>query len=331
MRTAISIGLCLFALAGSASSLVWANDIPKPTIKPPAPVTIAKQDIAKAATIQKLIKRSKWQDVKKAITDIKNPVLRQAMTWQRYTSRNSGATFYEILRFMENKPNWPSQRRLRQRAEEAMTAEMDPDRVLAWFKDHVPVTSDGGIRLGAALLKLSRKPEAVKVLRKTWVNGNFGGRQERQFYKRYRRYLTRQDHVDRLERLLWKGRYYPVRRMLMKVNKDFRALAFARITLRRYRGAVDRAISKVPENLLDDQGLVFERMRWRRRKGRDVAARELFENLPDKLSHPERWWREAAVLTRRALKAGHITEAYRLAKSHRLEKGAGFVEGEWLA
>mgnify|MGYP003325932823 CR=1 FL=1 len=74
-------------------------------------------------------------------------------------------------------------------------------------------------------------------------------KQERQFYKRYRRFLTKEDHHLRLERLLWIGRYYPVRRMLHKVNKNYRALAFARITLRQYRGAVDNAISKVPKKL----------------------------------------------------------------------------------
>jgi soluble lytic murein transglycosylase len=83
--------------------------------------------------------------------------------------------------------------------------------------------------------------------------------------------------------------------------------------------------------LLSNQGLVFERMRWRRRKGRDLAARELLQNLPEKLTHPERWWRERAVLARRALRAGHVTEAYNLAKDHNLENGTSFAEGEWLA
>ncbi len=321
LRYFILIGISVFFLAGN---FAWANDTAKP-------VTLSKQDIRTAGSIQKLVKRSKWQDVKKQTKRIKNKVLQRALTWQRYAARNSGASYYEIVQFMTKRPNWPSQRRLRQRAEEAMTENIDPELVIKWFEDQAPMTPDGGIRLGAALLKIGNKAEAEKVLQQTWVHGNFGARQERQFYKRYRRYLTRENHIERLERLLWKGRYYPVRRMLMKVNKDYRALAFARITLRRYRGAVDRAISKVPEKLINHQGLVFERMRWRRRKGRDLDARKLLENLPDELSHPERWWREKALLARRALHAGHITEAYKLAKDHRLKKGQGFVEGEWLA
>jgi soluble lytic murein transglycosylase len=326
------LGIGIITLAAIASGMpcssTHAETLLKPTIKP---VKLSKKDIARAASVQKFVKRNKWQDAGRIIGSIEHPLLKQALVWQRYTSRNSGTTFYEILRFIEEKPTWPSQRRLRQRAEEAMTANIDPKHVLAWFKDQAPITSDGGIRLGAALLKLSKKPAAIKVLRRTWVNENFGARQERQFYKRYRRYLTRQDHIDRLERLLWKGRYYPVRRMFQKVNKDHRALAFARITLRRYRGAFDRAISNVPPKLLNDPGLVFERMRWRRRKGRDLDARKLLDNLPENLSHPERWWAEKAILVRRALRAGHVSEAYRMANNHGLKSGAPFAEAEWLA
>ncbi|MBT7956084.1 MAG: lytic transglycosylase domain-containing protein [Rhodospirillaceae bacterium] len=325
MRQSILIGISVLILAGNfTGGNAWADDAP-------APIVLSKQDVRTAATIQKLVKRSKWPEIKKHTQKIKNKTLQRILTWQRYEARNSGASYYDIVQFIADNPNWPSQRRLRQRAEESMTENIDPERVIKWFEDKPPMTPDGGIRLGAALLKTGNKPEAEKVLQRTWVHGNFGARQERQFYKRYRRYLTRENHVDRLERLLWKGRYYPVRRMLMKVNKDYRALAFARITLRRYRGAVDRAISKVPEKLLNSQGLVFERLRWRRRKGRDVEARKLLENLPENLSHPERWWREKALLARRALHAGHISEAYKLAKDHRLHKGQGFVEGEWLA
>ena len=328
MRYSILIGISIILLASGVSEFAQANDWIDSANKS---VTLSKQDVRAAASIQKLVKRNKWQDIKKQTERIKNKILQRALTWQRYAARNSGASYYDIVRFMAERPNWPSQRGLRQRAEEAMTADMDPDRVVKWFEDQAPMTPDGGIRLGAALLMLNKKPEAEKVLQSTWVHGNFGARQERQFYKHYRRYLTRENHIERLERLLWRGRYYPVRRMLMKVNKDYRALAFARITLRRYRGAVDRAISKVPEKLINHPGLVFERLRWRRRKGRDLDARKLLENLPENLSHPERWWQEKALLARRALHAGHISEAYKLVKDHRLQKGEGFVEGEWLA
>ena len=55
--------------------------------------------------------------------------------------------------------------------------------------------------------------------------------------------------MARLDRLLWAGKYHPVRRMYRRIHGDYRALAEARLALRRFRGGVDRAISRVPESL----------------------------------------------------------------------------------
>ena len=77
--------------------------------------------------------------------------------------------------------------------------------------------------------------------------------------------------------------------------------------------------------------LVYERLRWRRRKGKDSAF-EILKALPDKLPRPELWWREKASLARLALSKGHITQAYNLAKSHGLQPGSvAYADAEWLA
>ena len=168
------------------------------------------------------------------------------------------------------------------------------------------------------------------ALRAAWIDGNFTKRQERRFYRRYRKYLTRQDHIERLDRLIWRGRYWPARRMLWKVNSDWRALAEARLMLMRMEGNVDRAIERLPAALKDHSGLVYERLRWRRRKGLDSAA-ELIDGAPTDPAHAEIWWRERSILARRALRKGHVSEAYRLVKEHGLEEGPAFAEAEWLA
>ena len=314
-----------YDISGHASS---AQYIQKPTDKP---TKLIKTDIAAANIIKKSIKKHNWQIAKKYILKIKNPHLQKALYWRLYLVNNSRATFFEIAQLIKENPNWPSINQLRKRAEEAMQPRMNPELIINWFKDYPPLTTYGAIRLGEALLVLSKKKDAIQMFRKTWVERNFGAKQERQFYRKYRRFLTRQNHIDRLERLLWNGQYYPVRRMLHKVNKNYRALAFARITLRRYRGSVDQAISKVPKNLLNDQGLIFERFRWRRRKGRDKDAIKLLKTLPETLIHPERWWREKVVIVRRLLQVGHISEAYNIASKHRLDSGKSFVEAEWLS
>ena len=47
--------------------------------------------------------------------------------------------------------------------------------------------------------------------------------------------------------------------------------------------------------------------------------------------HPEKWWTERAILVRRALQKGFISNAYVIAREHGLSHGADFAEAEWLA
>ena len=274
---------------------------------------------------------SKWKDARAFAVRAGNPLAEKIVNWMWLTTPASTASFEKISNFIDQEPGWPRQNRLRRRAEESLTAKTPNEVVFNWFRHRKPATVDGSMRLAAAYLATGRRAEAAGLLRRTWIEGNFGARQERQFYRRYRKHLTRDDHIERLDRLLWQGRRYPVRRMYRRVNTKYRALAEARLTLRLFRGGVDRAISRVPDELQSHPGLVYERLRWRRRKGRDLDARELLVDPPTDLIQPERWWRERAILARRALQAGHVSEAYNIAQQHGLTEGAGFVEAEWLS
>lgn len=288
-------------------------------------------DARAAKAVFKAIDRDKWKRARRLTGRIADPLVVKIIHWLDFTRPNTDASFRDIADFIAGNPDWPYQKTLRRRAEEAMDARTPTDEVLAWFRTHEPVIVDGRVRYGAALLAAGEKDKARAVLRKAWIDGNFGKRQERDFYKRYRALLTSGDHERRLDRLLWEGRYWPVRRMLRKVNARQRALGEARLLLRKRLGNVDRAIARVPADLKDHPGLVYERLRWRRRKGRDDSARELLVNLPHDVAHPEKWWTERAILVRRALQKGFISDAYVIAREHGLRHGADFSEAEWLA
>ena len=292
--------------------------------------SLTPQDTAAAKAAFKAIKAGDWKRARRGAARIKDPVAARLFHWLDLTRDGATAPFTRIAEFLEKNPRWPKRTLLLRRAEEAMTVKMPAQEVLNWFKDRQPDSADGQVRYGAALMATGQEEAGRAALRAAWVGGNFTKRRERSFYKRYRKYLTREDHIERLDRLIWRGRYWPARRMLWKVNADWRALGEARLMLMRRHGNVDRAIARVPAALKDHPGLVYERLRWRRRKGLDTAA-ELIDGAPANPAHAEKWWRERSILARRALGKGHISEAYRLVKEHGLEEGPAFAEAEWLA
>jgi len=277
------------------------------------------------------VAKAKFTRARRMAAKIKNPIARSILTWARLSKPDPTANFEEISRFMAGNPAWPDQSKLQRRAEEAISRDTPTDVVLDWFADRKPLSGDGKARMGEALLAVGRMKEGRALLQDAWVNSNFTKRRELAFYKRNRRFLSRSDNLKRLDRLLWEGRYWPSRRMRWKVAPDYRQLATARMFLRHRRGNVDTAIAKVSEKLKNDPGLVYERLRWRRRKGKYVAAQEILNNPPDDLVYPHRWWVERAFVARQMLQKGNITKAYRLAKNHGVKDGVSFAEAEWLS
>ena len=64
---------------------------------------------------------------------------------------------------------------------------------------------------------------------------------------------------------------------------------------------VDNAIEKVPSNLKSDIGLRYDRLKWRRRRGRVEVFLEIINGAPknnDELIRADLWWKERHVISR---------------------------------
>ena len=251
--------------------------------------------------------------------------------WMRLSEPRSGASFAEIMAFLDRNPEWEGFELLYRRAEEGMGVATPSDEILAWYARRLPITTDGAMELARALIGAGRMDEARDLIREIWIDGDFGAQQEKNFLQRFGSYLKPGDHEARLDKLIWKRSYTSAQRMLPRVDVDYRALSSARIKLGRQAGGVDAAIKAVPVQYRDHPGLLFERIRWRRRKGLEDEALDLLWKAPTTPGQELQWWNERAYQARRLLQKGHLSEAYRLAAGHGQIDGFGFAEGEWLA
>ncbi|MGB8274952.1 MAG: lytic transglycosylase domain-containing protein, partial [Alphaproteobacteria bacterium] len=294
-----------------------------------APLSKADEGIYREAFAA--VKQGKWAFARSRAARAKDPTLAKAISWFEMSDPGSPATFEERARFIADNPDWPESRSFRELAEGAMTDSTPDQEILDWFAAHEPVTSAGLTRYGEALARAGKRDQADALFRKAWIEGSFGLREERTFLARHGGVLREQDHVARLDRLLWDGRFDAVKRMLRRVDTGHQAVADARRRLRQMEGAVDWALRRVPNDLQNDPGLLYERLRWRRRKDIDDGAIEILDQAPDNLVRPELWWNERSIIARRALAAGNISAAYRIASRHGLTEGPSFVEAEWLA
>ncbi len=187
--------------------------------------------------------------------------------------------FGEIAEFIAASENWPGSDALLRTAERAALA-LPAAEAVDWFDSHPPTTGPGKAALAEALGASGLVVESRAALRGAWIDGDFSAAEERRFYLRHKKALRPEDYAARLDRLLWDERVRQVRRMLPRVGADHRLLGEARLFLMLSGPTVDEAIAKVPDELKHHAGLVYERVRWRRRKGFHDRARELLVDVP---------------------------------------------------
>lgn len=242
-----------------------------------------------------------------------------------------GGSFAEIASFVRGNPDWPNQAQLRRQAEKAMPIDLDPAEVLEWFRQFPPLSNDGFMMHADTLIGTGSQERAIPLIRARWVESNFTADEEANFLVRYRSHLRAQDHKARIDRLLWERQEAPVRRMLPFFDEAYDTLIEARIALDTDSGNADAAVARVAPSLRNDPGLLFDRARYRRRKGDDAGALEIVAQAPADMGRPQAWWSERHLLARRAIERGDHNLAYRLVKAHGQKDGSGLADAEFLA
>jgi len=274
--------------------------------------------------------RRDWTAAEAAALRTGEPALVAWVTWRRL--REGEADDFATYRaFLDERPDWPDAARLQARAEELLDPGLPAADVLRFFTDRPPRTRIGRLRLAEALLAAGRLEEGREALRRSWIADDHPVADERTILERWGGHLRRQDHEARLDRLLWDGAGGAARRMLPLVGARKRAVGEARLALQAGGKLADRALRHMSAEVAADPGVVFERIRYERRRGRHGAARALLLSVRDEPGRPDAWWAERGHYARAALDAGDAVTAYRLAAGHRLSEGSAMAEAEWLA
>jgi soluble lytic murein transglycosylase len=298
----------------------------------------AKADPTKAAL--DAITAGNWSVVDAEMARIKDPLARKIVTWYGYSERRDGggAPFDEITAFLRANPDWPLAARLRLRAEAAPVAGLSDADIVAWFTQFPPLSTDGAMLEIDALRRLGRAAEAQKLIRATWINGRFAGRDDLAFLKRYDTTLTPADHVARLDTLLWQGAHGEARDLLATglVPEPAAAVGRARLVIQGSRGLsadaeVTEALDKVPAASRDTSSLRYDLARYYRQSQQDDKVVEILKSPTSELDHPKRWWTERGIQVRRLLREGDPQGAYALARDHKQTADGDFAEAEWLA
>ncbi len=258
------------------------------------------------------------------------------LRWKRLTTPNIDINEVEVVNFMrKNKgwSHWPYSSRIQYTVERAFSDNMQAQDIVNFFSDNRPVTGNGWYYYLKSL-EQTGKPENFKQLVKDgWALGSFTAETENQFLKRYKSYLSTDDHIRRLDNLLYKGFALEVQRMTPLVSDDWKKLAKARIGLRKKEANVNALIAAVPDSLKDDKGLAYERIKWRQDKKLTQDAMDLAFDIGKPHDWINHWWKLQEKSYQDAYEARRYKTARKIASSHGDAEPTSsvYLEGEWLA
>src|SRR5689334_3104313 len=104
-------------------------------------------------------------------------------------------------------------------------------------------------------------------------------------------------------------------------------MAAARITRQGLERKAEAAGADVPRGLRAEPGLLFDQLRWYRRRGKDAEAAAILARPPADLVRPEQWWREQQRAIYDLIAGGSFGRAYQIAGAHHQREGTPFADG----
>jgi len=290
-------------------------------------------DIAKKSI--QAMEQSKWSSALSLSKKAKDVSIHNFIKWRHLLTTGNQASFYDYMDFIKRNKNYPRISRIRYLAEHKLSTDrISPKKIINWFGPNDPLSGFGMLILGESYIKTGDVEKGVSLIKKGWITAELSRSNMKYFRSKYKKYLNSGDYIKRADNLAWENKFWDLKRMLRYLPKDYQLLYTARQILMSKSYGVDQAIQNVPEKLKNDAGLNYDRLKWRRKRGRTDASLEILfkiRNDKDYLVRPDKWWTERAIMARALIYKKKYESAYKISSKHSLDNGVEFAEAEWMS
>ena len=331
------------------------NSVEKKTIKPKFLLPKKKPLIAGADTKEKITKskffsKKDFGIAKKAISEMKKGNWKTAIStakkakdksiynfiqWRHLLTKGNNASFYDYLNFINKNENYPRISRVKYLAEHKLSNEkISPQNIINWFQNDEPLSGYGKMILGESYILTGQIDKGDKLIKEGWITADLSKSDLRFFRKKFKKHLKAKNYIERADYLAWNNKYWDLKRMLRYLPKDYELLYNARQLLMSKSYGVDQAIKNVPQKFKNDAGLNYDRLKWRRKRGRVDSSTEILlkiKNTKDYLVRPDKWWKEREIISRSLIYKKKYELAYKIASNHALTEGPDYAAAEWMS
>ena len=188
--------------------------------------------------------------------------------------------------------------------------------------------------LGESYILTGEKQKGTDLIKEGWITAELNKSELKFYRKKFKKYLNADNYIKRADYLAWNNKYWDLKRMLRYLPKDYQLLYTARQLLMSKSYGVDNAIAKVPARFKNDAGLNYDRLKWRRKRGRVDSSLEILLNInntKDYLVRPDKWWIEREIISRSLIYKKKFELAYKVSSNHALTEGPEYAAAEWMS
>jgi len=295
----------------------------------------SKKDFGLAKKAISEMQKSKWTSALSISKKAKDKSIYNFIQWKHLLTTGNQASFYDYKIFIDNNPKYPRIDRLRFLAEHKLsTANVSPKKIITWFGANEPLSGYGKMILGESHLLIGDKSKGTNLIKEGWITAKLSRNDLKFFRKKFKKNLNADDYIKRADYLAWNGKHWDLKRLTRYLPKDYELLYTARQILISKGYGVDQAIKNVPQKFKNDAGLNYDRLKWRRKKGRVNSSTEILlkiRNDKDYLVMPEKWWKEREIISRALIYKKKYEIAYKISSNHGMTEGSDFAAAEWMS
>ena len=289
--------------------------------------------IAKKAILE--MKQAKWSNALKTAKKAKDKSIYNFIQWRHLLTKGNKASYYEYKTFIDTNENYPRIGRIKYLAEHKLSTDnVSPKKIIDWFGTNEPLSGFGKMILGESLILNNNTSKGINLIKEGWITAELSKSELKFYRKKFKKYLNADDYIKRADYLAWNNKYWDLKRLLRYLPKDYELLYTARQLLMSKSYGVDNAISKVPSKFKNDSGLNYDRLKWRRKRGRVDSSVEILtkiKNTKDYLVRPDKWWIEREIISRSLIYKKKYELAYKIASRHALTDGPEYAAAEWMS
>ena len=295
----------------------------------------SKKDFGLAKKAISDMKKANWTTAIKTANKAKDKSIYNFVQWRHLLTAGNKASYYDYKKFIDSNENYPRINRIKYLAEHKLsTNKVSPKKIIAWFNDSEPLSGFGKMILGESLILNGDNEKGIKLIKSGWISADLSKNDLKFYRKKFKKYLNAEDYIKRADYLAWNNKYWDLKRLLRYLPKDYELLYNARQLLMSKSYGVDTAISNVPLKLKNDAGLNYDRLKWRRKRGRVDSSVEILLNLKNTkeyLVRPDKWWKEREIISRALIYKKKYELAYKIANNHSMTEGPDYAAAEWMS